>query len=410
MLPELRLRPDNTLFRFAVLRDVSTEFGWLPRSGGAGGSCRTTTVMPLHDDAFTLVRKRVVRSPSSWLQLNAFVMLTLSTFLYAAPAEADSRRSADQLRCVACHGGANQAHTGEGGARPSQRTINIHDFANADHGKMQCLDCHSRGFNTFPHRRPKTETCMDCHPRKDIGAEADRPYAFERIQAEFEDTLHFTEYRHAPEKCCGTAAGKQTAASAAAPMSIPGQRSSERIGGQRFTCEHCHEPHYFKATARVGEPALIRANDNFPCLQCHRDGVTGPLADPAASGLVAAHAYLPYARTHLETTRCIDCHTNVRVTVAHDLPLGKKADQGCNSCHSIDSVLITRLYRYVTGSGPDLGFHNAPMLREGYVMGANRHHWTDNAVYLLMSLGMSLVLAHGGWRVLTWWRATRDRP
>ena len=118
----------------------------------------------------------------------------------------------------------------------------------------------------------------------------------------------------------------------------------------------------------------------------------------------AAHDYLPYADAHLKGTRCIDCHTNVRTAVAHDLPKGKGADQGCNSCHAVDSALLGRLYRYVETVEPKLGFRNPQVLKDGYVMGANRHRWTDIAAYLAMSIGFGLVLAHGGLRFLAWRR------
>lgn len=278
-------------------------------------------------------------------------------------------------------------------------TIRMRDFHNAAHGKTECLDCHAKGFDSFPHRDKKTETCMDCHPRKDKGAEADKPYAFERIRKEFEATVHFTEYRHAKERCCGTAAGKTANTDTALPGDT-GNETGKKEEQQRFTCEHCHEPHYFKTTKQIEQPLLIRENDNGPCLRCHKDGAKGPLSDPAKPDLLLAHSYLPYAQRHLTGTRCIDCHTSVTATVAHDLPVGKKADQGCNTCHSINSVLMARLYRYVKSPDSKLGFHNVALLRDGYVMGANRHKWTDVAASLLMGLGLVLVLIHAGWRIV----------
>jgi len=314
-----------------------------------------------------------------------------------------------RMRCLACHAGTNQ-HVLDGKPRKSQSAmIDVATFGDADHGKMQCSECHKKGFDIFPHRSKKTETCMDCHPRtEEKGAEADKPYDFVRINKEFEETVHFTAYAHAKEKCCGTATGKPV------PTTPPPAADSKAAGktAERFTCEHCHEPHYFKATRHIKEPQRILENDNGPCLHCHMDGATVRLADPAKPSLLAAHRYLPYAEAHLEGTRCVDCHTNVKPNVAHDLPKGKAADQGCNSCHSLDSALLRRLYRYAGDSGSALGFHNARLLQDGYVMGANRNRWTDIAAYLLMSLGLVLVLVHGGWRIGARWqrRLARGRP
>lgn len=328
----------------------------------------------------------------------------IGVLLLSGPAAAGAGEPVRRLECMACHAGPNRVVFDAKTRQSRSVTISIDDFRRADHGKIHCLECHAKGFATFPHRAKKTNTCMDCHPRRENGAEADKPYAFDRIRKEFEGTLHFTEYVHAQERCCGTATEKPQPRAAAAPAG-GGKPSSEQSPGQRFTCEHCHEPHYFKATRRIGEPNLIRDNDNGPCLRCHEDGAAGPLADPAAPSLLAAHRYLPHAGLHLDRTRCIDCHTNARATVAHDLPEGRKADQGCNTCHSIDSVLLTRLYRYAGDSAPRLGFHNSRMLQDGYVMGSNRHKWTDLAAYLLMSLGFAIVFAHGGWRALARWRS-----
>lgn len=321
----------------------------------------------------------------------------VSLLLLIGPITPNAAEEPRRLECMACHAGAKRMDAGVDTGRTRSVTISAGDFRNGDHGKVDCNDCHVKGFDTFPHFRKKTETCMSCHPRKEEGAQADQPYDFDRIRREFEGTVHFTEFSHAKERCCGTSAEQSARPGALAPSGGTAAKTAHR-----FTCEHCHEPHYFKATERIKEPRLISDNDNAPCLRCHQDGATGPLADPSASGLIAAHRYLPHAQLHLDGTRCIDCHTTVTSAVTHDLPLGRGADQGCNTCHSIDSVLLGRLYRYVANTGSDtLGFNNSRMLQDGYVMGANRHRWTDAAAFLLMSLGLGLVLAHGGWRILS---------
>lgn len=327
----------------------------------------------------------------------------MSVFMLAAILGAGIAAAAGQgdfmkrMRCLACHVGESQ-HRLDGQEHISKSsTIDMPQFESADHGKMLCADCHSKGFTNFPHRNMKTETCMGCHPRKEAKeAEADKKYEFHRINKEFEATVHFTEYQHNKERCCGTAPGKQRTAGAGA-----NRKMRETGNNQRFTCEHCHEPHYFTATARIKDPKRILKNDNGPCLHCHMDGSSVALKDPAGPNLVAAHAYLPYADQHLNGTRCVDCHTSVSPTVAHDLPLGRKADQGCNTCHSIDSIEVRRLYRYVDNAhATKAGFHNAALMKNGYVMGANRNRWADLAAYLLVSMGLVLVLAHGGWRML----------
>lgn len=335
--------------------------------------------------------------------LTSVLSLALGVWLLTGAAGAQgrpSRETVERLRCLACHAGANRLTAPAKAAQTRGGTISLPDFRDADHGKVPCLECHAKGFDVFPHRGMKTETCMDCHPRKEKGAEDDKPYDFARMLTEYEGTVHFTEFKHAKEKCCGTSRGKPVHPPPA--KTEAGADAHRKAAEQRFTCEHCHEPHYFKATKRIKAPHLILANDNRPCLSCHQDGATGALSDPAEPSLLAAHSYLPHAALHLAGTRCVDCHSSVRPAVTHDLPLGRKADQGCNTCHSLDSVLVTRLYRYADLTGTQLGFHNTRVLRDGYVMGANRHRWTDLAVFSAMSLGLTFVLLHAFWRALAW--------
>jgi hypothetical protein len=305
---------------------------------------------------------------------------------------------------MACHAGPERlVHDPETG-QVRNVAIDLNAFRQGDHADTHCLECHVEGFDSFPHVRLKTHTCMDCHPRQGAHAARDEPYEFHRIQDEFQRTVHYTEHKDGEEKCCGTAPVRPGAAQETHGLT----RSAH--DAQRFTCEHCHDPHYFRATARIGRAQLILKNDNAPCLRCHADTATGPLADPARPGMVAVHAYLPHVGLHLEATRCIDCHSSVRVTVAHDLPEGRGADQGCNSCHSIDSVLMRRLYRHEPAPQQSLGFHNERMLVDSYVMGAHRHRAMDWATVALMAGSILLVVVHSGLRLATWvGRRTRSR-
>lgn len=334
------------------------------------------------------MRQRLV-----WLRIACW-SAALAIANLAAAHGAERPNPLKRMRCLACHVGANQHMLDGKPNQSSSSTIDIAKFREADHGKLECSECHTKGFDIFPHRAAKTETCMGCHPRKEEHAADDKPYEFDRIREEFEQTVHFTEYQHADEKCCGTATKNQL------PGTSPARSDREAItASERFTCEHCHEPHYFKATRRITQPHFIRANDNGPCLHCHMDGSSVTLRDPATPNLLEAHAYLPHAKLHIDGTRCIDCHTTVTKAVTHDLPEGKAADQGCNTCHSIDSVLLRRLYRYAELREPKLGFSNSRMLEDAYVMGANRNLWTDVLAYFLISMSFVLVFIHGGWRM-----------
>lgn len=384
-----------------ALQNNKSKFG---NALGGGRGIGRSDPMLLLAALWLRPRKRGAGTIGAALVLRiVFVALGVGLPALDGTASAQPADAIQRLRCLACHAGDNRLTSPTKAAPTRGGTVNLADFRDADHGTLHCLDCHSKGFANFPHRGMKTETCMDCHPRKEKGAEDDKPYDFDRMREEYEGTVHFTEFRDAKEKCCGTSTGKPAVAAPA--TTSPENDPHHQAASQRFTCEHCHEPHYFKATKRIKEPALILQNDNRPCLTCHDDDASGPLSDPAEPSLLKAHSYLPHAQLHLTGTRCVDCHASVSSAVSHDLPLGKKADQGCNTCHSVDSVLLKRLYRYVDTTSSRLGFRNERILQEGYVIGANRHRWTDAVAYGLMSLCLALVLAHGAWRILARRRA-----
>lgn len=313
------------------------------------------------------------------------VLLALSAHAMGfQPLRAEERdRHLKGLQCLACHAGANRTITDPKTDQTRSIAIKIGTFRQADHGKMQCSECHEKGFEQYPHVNMETNGCMACHPRKEKGAEADKPYEFKRIADEFHNTVHYTEYKNKKPKCCGLAPKDHVVIA----------KEGDKKDNQLFTCEHCHDPHYFVATKKLKEPNLILKNDNGPCLRCHEDGATVILADPAKPTLTVAHKYLPHVDLHLKSTRCIDCHSSVTKAVMHDLPEGKKANQGCNSCHSIDSVLTQRLYRYVKNSTA-LGFENPRLLKDNYMMGAHRHRWLDLAAYVLVGALTLFILLH----------------
>lgn len=323
-------------------------------------------------------------------------VLMQAALLFTADIQAQDKQVRDRrLQCMACHVGPDRVAFDPVTGKKQNIRIDMDKFHAGDHGETHCLECHEEGFETYPHSSMKTLTCMECHPREDEGAEDDEPYEFDRIEREYEQTVHYTEYKDEPEYCCGTSIAARERG-ATIEVGSPGDV-------ERFTCEHCHDPHYFKATEDIGKAHLIMENDNGPCLECHKDEASPrSLSDPAEPSMVGSHDYLPHVELHLENTRCIDCHTTVtEETVTHDLPEGMEADQGCNTCHSIDSIMVRRLYRYEDEPGRTLGFHNSVMLSDSYTMGALRHRLADWTGYVMVGLSTLVILVHGGLRIIS---------
>lgn len=307
----------------------------------------------------------------------------------AVPAQGpELNRTAIELQCVSCHSGHRESpqyvFNPETGIR-SNVMIDMPEFRQSDHGDMACVDCHTLGFDDYPHSYPRQRlACMACHPgplektpeAMDHGFRRiieDAEYDFWRIEKEYENSLHFTEVVN-------------------------------------FTCEECHDPHYFKATKRQFSPLSILENDNAPCIRCHKADALDMhmLSDPADPDLVALHEYVQLPKKHLDKTRCIDCHTDIDEIVAHDMRKGEDAKQGCMSCHSAGSIMMTRHYRYHDElEGTHLGFHNAVLMQDSYVMGANRNRYIDYISYAIIGITLFVLGIHGIDRVIYRKRGTR---
>ena len=274
-----------------------------------------------------------------------------------------------RFQCVGCHTGNAKIFTDPISREQKETLIDIVAQRAADHGNLACQECHVEGFDSFPHFEKRILGCMECHPRRGADAQEDEPYDFPRIEREFESTVHFTKHR------------------------------------EKFSCAHCHHPHYFKATARLGPPQAILDVHNEWCLNCHTENPRQPpdtietgLGDPAEPDLVAEHASIPHTAIHLRKTRCVDCHSGSDHTVSHTLPALAESGK-CVWCHSLDSV-HGRLYRYVEEVREPLGFTNPAMIRDSYVMGATRYVPLDVLAYLVVGGSLLAVLAHAAMRVI----------
>lgn len=343
------------------------------------------------------VRRRPGRAARA-LRLAVLAGFCALLALPAAPAAAQDflDRRVGKLQCVGCHlTGPGMARRFAFDPKTGERrdvTIDIDRLRGGDHADVACPECHVEGFERVPHpRRRVIRACMECHPRKEPDAAEDEKYAFERIKKEFETTVHYTKFKKDAQKDAGTDAGTDA-----------GKKVKE------FACEDCHEPHYFKAAARLQTPQQVLVDNNDPCLTCHWAGATGPLADAAEPNLVVLHAYVQHPRLHLTKTRCVDCHTDVGETVAHDLRSGEEAND-CVACHARDSVMMGRHYRHhAEPEETRLGFANAALLEESYVMAATRHLPSDGAAYVLVGVVAASVAAHGTARIVL--RLRRRRP
>jgi hypothetical protein len=232
-------------------------------------------------------------------------------------------------------------------------------FEASNHGKVECVACHVTGFNTFPHTPKevrKTNSCEECHAR-----------TFLRIEEQFLKSVH--------------------------EQKLP----------QTFTCTSCHDPHVFVHQKRFQDIRAVVRQDNGMCLQCHANPERfAQMTKAAVRDLHAIHAWLPNREAHWDAVRCVECHTpEPQKILSHEILAAARAERNCVSCHSVDSALRVRLYRFlVEQEREQAGFINSVIVNEAYVIGATRNRYVDQLSYLLLALVAGGIALHALARVV----------
>ena len=300
----------------------------------------------------------------------ALLLAALPLFAHAQgtvpPAQQEKNRQAN-AECFACHSPEGLKAPPKDGLDLQKLRGLLQDpdvFGHSDHQRLACTKCHNEGYDEHPHAddaRDMTSTCTDCHAGK-----------AKIIEPQFEKSVHA---KHLADT---------------------------------FTCTTCHDPHLMRLADKQSDPARIVAQDNRVCLGCHDsddrfaqfapEKKLRPLLDDI-------HAWLPNARLHWRSVRCVDCHTPEVAAgemISHEVVGRDRAQRDCVACHSASSTLKTRLYRHLAKEEQQrLGFANSVILATSYVPGATRHPLLDTLVlgaFAAMILGL---LAHGLGRFLT---------
>ena len=253
--------------------------------------------------------------------------------------------------------------------------VDPHDFANSNHKDLKCITCHDEGFNSWPHEAVDVKlTCLDCHSENSSFVKNNPEYRnkFEGIPAkniyeEFEKSVHF-------------------------------QRHSDD-----FDCFSCHDPHSFDRKEIPSEEKI--AADNQMCFNCHQtDGNSKTkMIDADVPPVDFAHEWLPERELHWNKVRCIDCHTSYEgKNLSHNIMPKEDAVRKCESCHSQNSILMTKLYKYESKESKEkYGFVNGALLNDAYVIGSTRNELMINASYLIFGLAFLGMFVHGLLRYLS---------
>lgn len=278
--------------------------------------------------------------------------------------------------CYACHSSAgikNPPKPGLDLSKLKDSRLEVEIYNPADHGVMDCRECHSKTHYTdYPHAeagKTSTVACTECHAAKVL-----------RLEPQFNASVH----------------------------------AKNKGLKEKFTCNTCHNAHVNVVQKRLKDPAKIVAQDNQGCLDCHNsdaefgkfapDNEKAPGTKKKRPDLDRIHDWLPNTKAHWNAVRCIECHTPAvaeNKMLSHEILNKEKAEKKCLSCHSANSSLKTRLYRHmVKDEQQKLGFTNSVILSNSYVIGATRHPLLDGILIGLAALTLLGVLVHGAIRMV----------
>jgi hypothetical protein len=272
-------------------------------------------------------------------------------------------------QCFRCHGHKAYIYFNENLGRDIKERMNPYfvidsvEYYTSNHWNFGCTDCHSYEYESFPHagalRMEEKPNCLLCHG----GDETYADYQFEMIEEEFAKSVHNTKHN------------------------------------EDFTCWMCHNPHSYKINARTNQNVLLTIQyDNAICLSCHANIEKYQLfSDLTNPNLIERHDWLPNQGLHFQNVRCIECHAEMKedILISHNVQPKEKAVKLCVECHSSNSILMASLYKFQAKEQRNkLGFFNAAVLNNSYIIGANRNIYLNIISLVIFGLVFSAIAFH----------------
>ncbi|HIJ85794.1 MAG TPA: hypothetical protein HPQ00_16530, partial [Magnetococcales bacterium] len=283
---------------------------------------RPTTPIP-HRNAWPWARRRVLHFRHGCI-VSIMVMALSALAPVSLDANTDIKAVADEnAKCLRCHGMSTLSYIDPMSGKHLDFSVDAEKFSLSDHGRQTCMTCHKGNFAGLPHQ-PEGVTdhhsCGDCH----TGDKLIQRMRLVGITAQFKKSVHV----------------------------------QEKVAG--FDCFSCHNPHESRLEDQRAPEADVVQRDNGVCLRCHQQTMTE----------VEKHRIIPKASLHLGAVRCLDCHTPRPGSVIHAIEPAERAERNCVACHSRDSILLTKLYKYrLHESEHRAGFINGVVLSDYYVIG-----------------------------------------
>jgi hypothetical protein len=300
------------------------------------------------------------------------LLIVLLTTIFINPAlgaKEENPTTLGDTYCLRCHGMKTLSYQDPATGNLVDLFIDKTAHSHASHGKQSCESCHKGDFADYPHEiahDQQANSCTDCHQDKPEL----KKYRFDKIAVQFDKSVH------------------------------------RQKDPENFTCYTCHDLHSWQISDSSDATANLVSRSNQSCLSCHspaREAQSRPNTSPT---IAETHAWLPATGLHMEAVRCIECHTPRPGSVIHAIEPARRAEKNCESCHTKDSILLTKLHKYrIQESERSAGFINGVVLNDTYIIGMTRHPVLD-LFGILAVVGTALgVTAHGLGR----WIAARRR-
>lgn len=290
----------------------------------------------------------------------------LIIFIFTATAVANNLQQNE--KCYKCHASETLKLLDTNGLMQIFH-VDPNGFAESNHKNLACVTCHTDAYNKWPHSDTINLTldCINCHGENSVFVK-NNPVLKDNfagiktgeIYKEFQKSVHFQKL------------------------------------GEDFSCFSCHDPHEFKRNRSATNQKII--NDNQMCMSCHVTTENrGVFKDKDFPSLETSHSWLPNPDVHWSAARCVDCHSSYEETnLSHNILPKEKAVRDCESCHSKNTILLTKLYKYEHQEGvAKNGFLNGVLLSNAYVVGSTRHELMDTLSIVFFGLTVFGLIGHG---------------
>lgn len=175
-------------------------------------------------------------------------------------------------------------------------------------------------------------------------------------------------------------------------------------------CTYCHGEHDIKNVPDIPHKVFSESGMNFNivvdnkmvyCVACHTDEKLMKKYNIAT--VEKAHRWLPKTKAHWDRVRCVDCHSSQEPpNLTHNILPPEKTVKRCESCHSMNSILMNTLYRHEKElSREKYGFINGTILSDAYVIGTTRNVYLNMVSIGVFGLTLLGIIGHATLRAIS---------